>query len=53
MIKNRRIKKNWSEEDVQILVWIISKYADKKSYADIEKEIVIKNISRMIRIGRQ
>jgi hypothetical protein len=29
MIKNKKIKKNWSEEDVKILVWIISKYCDK------------------------
>lgn len=40
MIKNKRIKKNWSEEDVQILIWVISKYADQKRYADIEKDIV-------------
>ena len=26
MIKNKRIKKNWSEEDLKILVWVISKY---------------------------
>lgn len=37
MIKNKRIKKNWSEEDVQILIWVISKYADKKHFEDIEK----------------
>lgn len=35
MIKNKRIKKNWSEEDVQILIWVISKYADKKGFEDI------------------
>ncbi len=40
MLKNKRIKKNWSEEDVQILIWVISKYADKKKFQDIEKEIV-------------
>ena len=28
MIKNKRLKKNWSEEDIKILVWVISKYAD-------------------------
>jgi hypothetical protein len=37
MIKNKRIKKNWSEEDVQILIWVTSKYADMKRYQDIEK----------------
>ena len=40
MIKNKRIKKNWSEEDVQILIWVISKYADKKGFEDIEKDMV-------------
>lgn len=27
MIKNKRIKKNWSEEDIKILIWVISKYS--------------------------
>jgi hypothetical protein len=35
MIKNKRIKKNWSEEDVKILIWIISKYADINEYLDV------------------
>jgi hypothetical protein len=35
MIKNKRIKKNWSEEDVLILIWVISKYADSHGYFDI------------------
>ena len=35
MIKNKRIKKNWSEEDVQILLWVISKYAEKKKLEDV------------------
>lgn len=41
MMKNKRIKKNWSEEDVQILIWIISKYCDQKGYRDIEKQLVL------------
>lgn len=39
MIKNKRIKKNWSEEDVQILIWVVSKYADKKHFQDVEKDV--------------
>ena len=39
MIKNKRIKKNWSEEDVQILIWVVSKYADKKGLEDIQKDL--------------
>jgi len=35
MIKNKRIKKNWSEEDVKILIWLISKYADINHYHDV------------------
>ena len=38
MFKNKKIKKNWSEEDLKILVWIVSKYAEKHNIANIEKE---------------
>jgi hypothetical protein len=41
MIKNKRIKKNWSEEDVKILIWLISKYADINHYHDVERDLVI------------
>ena len=40
MIKNKRIKKNWSEEDVKILIWLISKYADINHYQDVERDFV-------------
>jgi len=40
MIKTKRIKRNWGEEDIKILLWIISKYCDWKSYNNIEKELV-------------
>lgn len=40
MIKNKRIKKNWSEEDVKILIWLISKYADINHYQNVGKDIV-------------
>ena len=52
MIKNKRIKKNWSEEDVQILIWVISKYADKKGFEDIEKDLVFLFLFSMLRIGK-
>jgi hypothetical protein len=52
MIKNKRIKKNWSEEDVQILVWVTSKYADSKRYEDIEKELVSITPLRIMRTGK-
>ncbi len=52
MIKNKRIKKNWSEEDVQILVWVISKYADKNNLFDIEKEIVNPPLPSNTRTGK-
>jgi hypothetical protein len=52
MIKNKRIKKNWSEEDVQILLWVISKYADKKKLEDVEKDLVFSGLSRTHRIGK-
>ena len=51
MAKNKRIKKNWSDEDVQILIWVISKYCDSRRYADVEKDMVNQVISRIRRIG--
>lgn len=39
MMKNRKIKKNWSEEDLKILVWTISKYADLHDILNLEKDI--------------
>ena len=40
MIKTRRIKRNWGQEDLKILVWIVSKYCDLYNYTDLEKDIV-------------
>lgn len=41
MIKNKRIKKNWSEEDVKILIWVVSKYSDFRNIDNIGKELVL------------
>ena len=49
MIKNKRIKKNWSEEDILILIWIVSKYADWKELDNVEKNLVNKPISSEFR----
>lgn len=35
MIKNKRIKKNWSEEDVFIFIWVVSKYSDYKGAGNV------------------
>jgi len=51
MMKNKRIKKNWSEEDVQILLWVLSKHADRQGYTDVEKDLVIKFIVRLSMTG--
>lgn len=40
MIKNKRIKRNWSEDDIMILIWIVSKYCDFKKVDQIEKQMV-------------
>jgi len=37
---------------VQILLWVISKYADKKKLLDIEKDLVSLLIFRTLKIGR-
>ena len=52
MAKNKRIKKNWSDEDVQILIWIVSKYADSRGLKDVEKDLVSKGLCSSRRIGR-
>jgi hypothetical protein len=39
MVKNKKIKKNWSEEDVKILAWIVSKYSDLHCIIDLEKDL--------------
>lgn len=40
MIKNKRIKKNWSEEDIKILVWVISKYCQYHGIVNIKDGMV-------------
>lgn len=40
MVKTKRIKRNWGEEDLKILIWIVSKYCDYKGILDIEKDMV-------------
>ena len=40
MIKNKRIKKNWSEEDVLIFIWVVSKYSDYKGADNVERDLV-------------
>ena len=48
MVKNKRIKKNWSEEDVKILTWIVSKYSDFKSINYVERDLVINFITKTV-----
>jgi len=51
MLKNKRIKKNWSEEDIKILVWVLSKYADLHAIVDIEADFQFEdweNVARLI-----
>lgn len=43
MAKNRKVKKNWSEEDVKILVWAVSKYADSQSFTALETDFTSKD----------
>ena len=51
MIKNKRIKKNWSEEDVLILIWIVSKYADYRGIDHVEKSLVTDILCRLPHAG--
>ena len=38
--RNRRVKKNWSDEDLKILVWVVAKYCEWKSIRDVYYDIV-------------
>ena len=52
MIKNKRIKKNWSEEDVNILIWVISKYCQFHGFLSIKESLVSYFLFRARQIGR-
>ena len=43
MLKNRQVKKNWSEEDVKILVWTVSKHADSHCLVDLEHDLLVED----------
>lgn len=51
MVKTKRIKRNWGEEDLKILIWIVSKYCDYKGILDIEKDMVRVISRRAKKIG--
>jgi len=50
MVKNKKLKKNWSEEDVKILVWVISKYCDKHDIDNVDKELALEDWERVARL---
>lgn len=35
MIKTKKLKRNWGEEDLKILIWVVSKYSDMKGFHDL------------------
>lgn len=41
MLKNKKVKKNWSEEDVKVLVWVVSKYADSHRLEVVDRDMVL------------
>jgi hypothetical protein len=41
MRKTRKIKKNWGEDDLKILVWTVSKYCEQRVIMDPEKQLVM------------
>ena len=36
MLKNKKIKRNWSNEDVGILTWILSKHIEQSETCKVE-----------------
>lgn len=54
MIKNKRIKKNWTNEDLSILIWVTAKFCQINGIKDVYYGIVsIFLILRASRIGIQ
>ena len=49
MVKNKKFKKNWSEEDVTILIWTVSKYSDFKGVRSIDKDLVTSLLMQTIK----
>lgn len=43
MLKTKKLKRNWGEEDLKILIWIVSKYCDYKGIQDIDKDLTIED----------
>lgn len=51
MIKNRRLKKNWSSEDIMILAWIVGKYAQYHSIKKMDQFVNL-TLLRESKIGK-
>lgn len=41
MLKNKKIKKNWSDEDTKILLWAFSHYSAKTGLASVESAVLL------------
>ena len=39
MLKNKKMKRNWSDEDTKILLWVVSHYALKNGIETIEEAV--------------
>ena len=39
MLKNKKMKKNWSDEDTKILLWTFSHYAAREGLTSIEEAV--------------
>ena len=52
MLKTKKLKRNWGEEDLKILIWIVSKYCDYKGIQDIDKDLVNYHLFRPLKIGK-
>ena len=40
MVKSKKVKKNWNDEDLKILVWTVGKYCEKNQIRDLADGIV-------------
>lgn len=51
MLKTKKLKRNWGEDDLKILVWVVSKYGEVKELQDLEKDIVRPSLPRLLKTG--
>lgn len=43
MLRNKKTKKNWNEDDIDILVWVLNKYTTRYAKKSIHSFVINSN----------